>query len=489
MRSITPESLTGEPPVLTGPRRKLAGRVSGPWRVPLLVFTICQTIFLAWWAAFFPGLMSSDSLAYVAHGQSGHWSAAHSVLYDALVWLSLQATGDLAALTLLQSVAMSAALAHAVASLRELRVPQWWLAVAAIVIAALPSLGAFTVTVWKDVPFTVCAVVAMSLSVRLAHRPSAGVVVALMGAFLGVGLFRNNGFLMVAIASAVLVVLVRGRRRSIAVAGTAAVAAAVAANLFLYPALGVAPAPPSIPIAPALSDISVAYRQQPSAFTPADLRLMEQVAPLEHWRATSTCYTVNQLFYGARFSTTAADRASGELMGLWTRVLKRTPNHVLGARLCRGAIAWALFSGPAALNGQLYKFSLRVPKDQWTIATRYPVMKDSPYLDKLMIRPLSQSLNHAGTFAFQAGLTPQLEWFLWRGAFWAYLTYVAAMAVARVRSSKAFLALAAVTLGQQASVMLNIPAQDFRYMAASMFIGILSVPVLVSALRERRHAL
>jgi hypothetical protein len=63
------------------------------------------------------------------------------------------------------------------------------------------------------------------------------------------------------------------------------------------------------------------------------------------------------------------------------------------------------------------------------------------------------------------------------------------MAVARVRSSKAFLALAAVTLGQQASVMLNIPAQDFRYMAASMFIGILSVPVLVSALRERRHAL
>jgi len=67
--------------------------VPARWRLPLATFLACQAIFLFWWAAFFPALMSYDSAAYVLQVTAGPWVNNYSVLYDVFVWLSLHVNG------------------------------------------------------------------------------------------------------------------------------------------------------------------------------------------------------------------------------------------------------------------------------------------------------------------------------------------------------------------------------------------------------------
>src|SRR5260370_19702152 len=195
----------------------MAQRPPRRWRLPLATYLACQVIFLFWWMAFYPGLMSYDSVVYVLHVTTGPWVSDHSVLYDSLVWLSLHATGGLAALTLAQTVAISAALGYTVAAFRRLGVPGTWTAVAAATVAALPSTCTFIIFIWKDVPFVICSylivpTVAHLVSLRgLPRWRRDRRVVWLIGALglgmLGMMLFRLNGVLMGVVAALALVCL------------------------------------------------------------------------------------------------------------------------------------------------------------------------------------------------------------------------------------------------------------------------------------------
>src|SRR6266851_4763431 len=215
---------------IRGVRRRagaLLAKVPPPWRLPLATYLACQVIFLFWWAAFYPGLMNADSINFVLHVTTGPWINNASVLYDSLVWVSLHATGDLGALALAQTVAMSAALAYTVFAFRLLGVPGRWTASAAVIVAALPPQGSFMIFLWKDVPFSTCAyLVVPTLAHLLALRGGPGGsgspdglgspgglgwrrdrrVNRLIGALglelLGVCLFRQDGPVIVALATA-----------------------------------------------------------------------------------------------------------------------------------------------------------------------------------------------------------------------------------------------------------------------------------------------
>ncbi|MEU8383084.1 hypothetical protein, partial [Streptosporangium sp. NPDC048865] len=252
------------PKPVEGERGETGGAPArGRW-FALACYATAQLALLGWWLAFHPGLMSPDSVTYVAHVTTGPWVAGQSVAYDALLGLSLRVTGDLSPVTLLQTAAMAAALAHLAGAMRSLGVRARPLLVAVGCAALSPPLGAFTVSMWKDVPFTVCAVLAAGTAVRLTTRLGARPVVRsgarsvarsvarsfarsvvrsgmrsvvrergrsrdgagrggggrswnpLLAAFgaelLGLGLFRNNGFLVAAIAAVLLVALLPGRR-------------------------------------------------------------------------------------------------------------------------------------------------------------------------------------------------------------------------------------------------------------------------------------
>ncbi|MER5176818.1 hypothetical protein ABT009_00295 [Streptomyces sp. NPDC002896] len=479
----------GGPVAAVAKARALWSRVPPALRLPLVVFLACQACYLLWWAAFFPGLITKDSVVYVWQVTTDHWRSDHSVLYSSLVWLTLNTTGDLWALTLLQTIAMSAVLAYTCAGLRTLGVRGRWSAPAAVACAVTPPLGSFIVFVWKDVPFTICAVLVFAVAVRLLGRRMHGTwngrlrrseLLLLCTGLLGVGLFRNNGFPVSVVAALALLLALPGARRLIAALAAATTALTMALMLVIYPAAGVEPAGKTFVYNLHYADLAVAYSRKPGLFTPEDLRLMAQVAPLSHWRGPgSNCYVSDLFYYNPALNQAAAKRLTEPLVQLWWRTLRKAPEQIIGARLCRSHIAWAVFPGPPDQGARTWTYDTAIRADLWGFAVwNWGLPKDSPYLPVLKARPPSEALNHAATFGRAAFGVPQLEWLFWRGATWSYATYIVVALLTRARRCRPLLALAGVTLGVQLTVLAANPAPCFRYMTAPMFIGVLCLSLI-----------
>lgn len=492
--------------------RKLPWKLPRNGRLAVTVLVGTQLLWFLWWAAYYPGLISFDSVMYTWQVTTGHWASDHSVLYDAGVWLALHAPGRLALLTLSQTSAMSAALAYAAVSLRELGVPGRWTGCAAVAVAVVPSTATFVIFVWKDVPFTISAVVVCAAAARLVarrNRPGSARrdLVPFCAGLLGLGLFRDNGLGVALIAGLLVLPALPGLRARVGASTATAVLVPLVCQLWLYPALGVKQPPRDSVFAINYSDVAVAYQRAPSLFSPADIAVLTEVAPMTTWKQGADCYSADALTNtAAPFDHAAAERLNGELLGMWARVLEKRPDIVLGARICRAHIAWAPTSNPAAEGAATIIAPLERSPDLWgwTASPRTADpraghiapngrMVGSPYLPALRGHPLSAGLNRAGTRLDDLFRLPRFDWLFWRGATWCYLAYGALAWYAIRHRRPAVFALGGVLLGLQLTLVAANPAELFRYNVVPLFVGPLCLGLVAgrgdaASLRTRRSA-
>lgn len=474
-------------------------RIPPQRRLPLAVYATTQLIFLVWWAAFYPGGMSYDSISYVWHVTTGHWMSNHSVAYDVLVWFSLQLTGDLALLTFAQSVAMAATLAYVAVTLRMFGAKGKWIYAAAVACALLPSIGTFVIYVWKDVAYAIGAILAFAAAGRLAARRMRGEsqvrdkafrneIAVLFVGFLFMSIFRNNGLLVALIAVPVLLLTLPKVRRWLLFATVVPALIGAGLQLVVYPAVGVKTPTKDQVYAMNYADIAVVYGQVPHTFTKADKELMAKVAPMSHWGGkAANCYNADWAMQKP-MNRKLAEKYNDQLVDLWFRVLERTPDRMISARLCRSHIAWSPYPGPVDKMGHTLISPPSVPKNLFGWADWNPDMKESPYRPILKIRPLSYKLNDVAYFVWQASKTAQLQWLLFRGAIWCYAAYAIVLAFSRKHRTWAPVALLAVPLALQLTVVAANPAPLARYMFAPLFLGTLCLPLIGAKPRFTKRA-
>ena len=440
-------------------------------RFGLAVFGLCWIILLFAWAAYFPGLFSPDSLDYIRQVTTSDWDTHHSVLYDAIVWLSLYGTGGVATLTLLQTVAISAGLAYIATGLRRLGGPGWLLAVAAAGMLLMPSVASFSVCVWKDVGFVIGNLFALGTLIGLLHRRMTGDdtrVPARTWWVLGVellviSLMRPNGFAIVTGAGIVFWLILRGVYWRVATIAAAAGALALIATVAIFPALGVKNVFTETSSGPTIGDIAVIYAEHPSEFTTADLALMRSAAPLSLWVSTANCRASNTIVTPG-FDADVANSHFGEFSSLWQRLLRDDPGAVVGARLCRATVAWLPYERTRAdaLAG--------TPTVGYT-ALMDDAFRTSPFVDAVYARPLipgSRGLIHDWGQVLNHRVLEPLQW---RGSFWCYVSYIAIIVAALRRRSALWLSLAALPLANQLVVLLQTPVPSARYMFAPLMMG------------------
>ena len=422
---------------------------------------------LLWWVAFWPATMSTDSLAI--------WSAVvraeplneMPVAYWLFVLLASLGGRALALVSLLQVVGLTFAI-HRLSFSLGLSIRRC-AAVSGLVMLT-PLGGLFAVTLWKDVPATICFLLAAScLAKQVSTRGiSSGLVLGLSLLFLA-GLFRFEAPIVigsVGVVLAILSVLAESRARIILAktAGLVVIVAAIAmAGSSLMQSLiaerGLASWNRWIP---AISDLAYVA----STDTNARGNGIEAVGEMVSGTAiefAADCKNHGQIFYDPGFDAEAVRRFEAQIPRWWLEALINNPYPIVDAHLCRGA---PFLPPPLASNAGPHNWVVTTIEqpNEFELSFASPVSLRQPFV------------------AWTAVWTSRAEIVAWPGLL-SLIGTVSLVAIGRWRKSRSErLTLAAFAWGTLLPFAAWTVYSDFRYGAVAQLIGATAFAVYVGLL-------
>lgn len=430
------------------------------------------TPMLLWFAAFRPGIMSADSLQHWLEATEGGVTDLHIPAYTGLMWVSATLIGSPSLLTLGQSLFLAASIVAVAKALVRLGAPRNAVMVVAGLVAATPMVGAFSVSLWKDIPYTACLLFAgarlldvASARIRGDEATARGRLVASTAWLAPAVVLRQNGILFAVVLLAAVFVLAAPLRRLAAVLAVALVALVIVTKTVVYPVLGIEPGPKWASVATFVHDVAAVATDEPESFDGDDREVLALVAPFEHWTAVFPrfgCTSLNWI-YDPGFLRERFEDNSGRFIGLWLETLAEEPGGVVRNRLCASSLAWRPDSA-----GTLYTVSRGVDANDLGLETV----------------PVVQGANSVALDVLDFTEKPSVQWLLWRAPLWIYLAYLVVGLIGRRRAGNALLFAVVPLVAQQVAVMVLNPAQDARYM---MFALVFSPMLLPLAAVERRR--
>lgn len=451
------ESAEGRPSVGESIRRVARGAL------PVAVLWLPM---LVWFAAFKPGIMTNDSIDVWGQVLSGDWVDWHPPVYTALQWVSYQLVGSPAVAVLIQTLALAWAMSRLLGLAIKLGLPAVPVWVFGALVALSPPVGAFSVHLWKDVPYTVGFLLVLELFLRIASGrvrllPDPGTAQYVLG---GVGvatvvLMRPNG-VAVAAATAVAVVVLARRRVLAGATWVVAIIASIAVQSVLYPAMGVADPPPRLQAGIAPFDLGYLAVEHPDTLDEEQLDLIDGLAPLSRWRRDFDCH-----WTGTPMAEMApADRVAEvrpELQAAWRQELTQSTYELTLGHLCAASVAWNPLPSAQERVRFEYLYTGIVANDLGLATT-----------------PLSSRLHSVGADVLAETMTSGWQPLLWRAPTWIYLCAIAAL-VACVRARSLWLAVALAPLVAQQLSVIAMTGPHARYMLPAGIAAVLALPVLV----------
>lgn len=417
---------------------------------------------LVWWLGWFPGLMSSDSMDQYAQAVRFDFFAFHPIAHTAAMWLLTRLWETPAIVTLTQVLLMAIVLAYAGRRVSDLGAP-WWAALIAVwVTAALPMVAVTTVTVWKDVGFTIALVWAFAellglAADRRAFWASPGGPVRLGAALGSTWALRSNGFITVVAVLVIIAVVERARLRALWPTAAAVVLVGLAIPAGLVAVLPVRPGTTE-PAEVFISDIAATVVHAPETIDAGDRELLEAVAPMVIWRNQYECTDGTPLAFHPRFDAAVMREDPWAYRGLVAESVLQAFPTVAGHRWCAADYLFV----PVARTGSFL---------------HYPPF-DIPANDLGVARdPVSFRLYDLTLAQYQWVEDGAHRWFTWRPAIVVLAGLATWVAVAVRRRLRPMLLAGSLLVAHLGNVAATTPAQEFRYALPLYVTALISLPL------------
>jgi hypothetical protein len=428
---------------------------------------------LLWFLGNRPGFFTFDSFDVWRQASTGHWEDTHPIAYVIAMKISEIVLGSPSLLTFAQTLFVAAGLALLCRALVRAGCERWLTYLACAIVAWLPQVGGFVITLWKDIPYSaamlcVAARVIDLFSFRL-RRPGAVMPRSLLRSLffhlLAAILFRQNGVFFAVFVGSFVFVVKTGRRRGVAIMTGALVMIFLTIKLAIYPAIGVEHTPAEINIAGFVHDIDAALVKNPEIFTDEDKALLERAMPLSQWQRSYYCYAIINWYLNPSMRLTAFREDKNDYLALWRKVLREAPVTVISNRICVASLAWRVGQSN---SGYIYTLTYGVPDNPYGFKTQPVIPRFRPRMLKMLA---------------WADI-PHRLWYTWRAPAWIYLLDLILVAQALRFRRWVWLLPGAVPLAQQLNVLVLNPSQDARYMFGAYMVAMASLPVLLLSRRS-----
>jgi len=409
-------------------------------------WALCCGTWALYLLAFWPGIMTEDSIDQWTQAQRGVFRDEHPAVHTLLIWLITRLWNSPAAVALLQIVLVASLLALIGRDLLRLAVPRRLVAALLALAAVSPVNGLMTITLWKDIPYSATLLALFWWTIRLVSTRGdrAG---GTPGAFtLGLLLFflsslRHNGQ-FVAVGFIVGAALVwRESWRRFAAIGLCSAAAVILVRGPLFRVLDVTPAHRYWLLQNQTHQLA-AILHEGVVLSPQQMAVVSGVMPIDEWRRSYVCCSVmptlargNQAFVASHWKE--------YLRVVWDLAV-RHPGPVLRRQLCVTSAVW--------WPGEL---------EACPLFTHYPgiVPNQEGLRTEAKVAPLAWRL----AWVARATETRWVKAVVWRPAVYLYL-HLVLIALAARRWRRRDLLAVLLPAGVNAVVLLALnTVQDFRF--------------------------
>ena len=429
---------------------------------------------LVWWLGWFPGFLSSDSTDQLGQAARFEFFNLHPISHTFSLWVATRVWDHPGAITLLQVLLLAGLLGLVARRLTQIGVP-WWLAVAAAwITAALPMVAATTITIWKDVPYTLAMIWAFTELLLLARDRSAFWSTAAGPIRFGVALgfmwaLRANGAITVVLLAIALVVAFRDQWRALLATGGSVLAVGVALPAVL---LLVLPSHPTA-IEPAevfSPDVASVVVHDLAWFNREDRKLLEAMGPIAVWQAQYDCTDSTPLLFHPEFSTAVARDDKWAYRGLVVRTAIAHIPTVAAHRVCAASyLFWPVQPGDAFLHRPPFD----IPPNTLGVAR-------APISDRAFDFTFAQ---------YQWIEREGVVWLTWRPALVILAGIATYVGIALRRSLRPLLWGGALMAAQLLNVALTTPAQEFRYAFGIYVLSLLSLALWWLIIRPEKASI
>lgn len=431
----------------------------------------CAAVWTVNLVAYWPALMSPDSVHQWHQVVTGQFSDWHPAIHTLTNWLLTRIWLSPAAVALVQVLVGSLVVGLVLSRLRGLGLPRWLAVVLALVCALTPANGVLMITLWKDVPFSIAMLGFTLLLVQIVAsngawlaRPHRWLVLGLVAA--AASLYRHNGF-PIAVATLTLSALL-GRRtwRHLAASLGLMIVLVLGVRGPLYQALRVTPASVAGWVWPCWHHIG-AHVAAGTALREGDRELLHRIRPDGIWHYRPDC--VDPLVFDGHTDNRLLQEHRYEVAALSARLAWHRPRVLFRHIASVGVLAWRLAVPPGTYFGT---HVVALPEGQLHgIAPNSSGLASDPPWPGLT-RRMATWLQWSGENRVSLAL-------LWRPATYLYLA-VAGTLIAAGRARRAQWLLVLVPVGLNTLLIALIaPGQDFRFLYSTFLVGLLIGPYLL----------
>ncbi len=463
--------LPGKPALYRASKWQVLGHIAA-YGLPLA--TIWSILLCIFW----PGMMSTDSLAQWAGALAGNFNDWHPLFHSINLWLVARLWPSPAAVAIVQIVALSFVSGWWFTLLYKYGAPRRVTLSLLVIFALLPMSGLLVITLWKDVPYSIAilALSGMLLEIsaskgRWLHRRVAWVTLGIVAAL--IALYRHNGLPVALGTLASLPLFYRSTWRPTLYSLLLMIFAIWLARGPLYRAFHATTIGSQQIAATVLLHPITAYIYFGTSLSSEQARVLGQIRPLDDlwdYQCFSVNPTMNSPFYNAATAVYYQDFLRRTLVDL----TRGNPTIYLRHLACVSSLIWRLVPYPHAY---LYRHAIT-----WDRGGNPNYIVDN----SLGIREHSLL---PGILKRYTDLVKIMDsWLIWRPALYLYLSiFGAAVFVLRRYSWQSVLFLIPASLQSTVLALVNV-AQDFRYQFAIYLISFFSLGLMFTTRSiDERH--
>lgn len=426
----------------------------------------CIAIWSVYLLAYWPGLMSPDSLDQWSQVLTGHFNNAHPAIHTLTIWLVTRLLLSPTAVALMQIAFLSTIFGATMQELARWGVPVAVRLIITALFALSPVNGLMVITIWKDVAYTIALLGVFSILLCLVRTRGKWLhslrhTTILCGALACVALYRYNGLPVAILLVGALVIWLKSRRERLRILAIASIAIIlyVAITGPLYDLLKVTPMSPLFASQQLVHQVG-AIVQERETFTESDRVLLAGIQPLAVWKRTYNCYSLNPLIYNGAVNPDYFDVHVVQFRELWLRYLLQDSKSILQHQECVSSLIWQVMQPPTG-------YLDTVPSTPISSNTAGLVSNSQlPAVQSFLIRLANQVRQ------------PSYIWWAWRPALYLYLTLLIIVTTAIRLRRKSILVLALPSILNSLILLALITVQDFRFQYPIYVIGLITPALL-----------